>query len=49
VAALVWSRNPAMTRDQVRQRLWQTAQYYPSRSSEEGYGVINAYRAVSGN
>ncbi|HEX8242600.1 MAG TPA: S8/S53 family peptidase [Longimicrobium sp.] len=49
VAALVWSRNPAMTRDQLRQRLWQTAQYYPSRHPEEGYGVINAYRAVSGN
>lgn len=40
---------PAMTRDQVRQRLWPTAQYYPTRSSEEGHGVTNAYRAVSGN
>ncbi|HWK90199.1 MAG TPA: S8/S53 family peptidase, partial [Longimicrobium sp.] len=48
VAALVWSRNPWMTRDQVRARLQQTAQYYPSRHSEEGYGLINAYRAVTG-
>lgn len=48
VAALVWSRNPGFTRDQVRARLQQTAQYYPSRDSEEGYGLINAYRAVTG-
>jgi len=48
VAALVWSRNPGMTRDQVRARLHQTAQYYPSRHGEEGYGLINAYRAVTG-
>ncbi len=48
VAALVWSRNPGMTRDQVRARLQQTAQYYPSRHSEEGYGLINALKAVRG-
>jgi len=48
IAALVWSRNPAMTRDQVRARLQQTAQYYPNRNSEEGYGLMNAYRAVTG-
>jgi subtilisin family serine protease len=48
VAALVWSRNPGMTRDQVRARLHQTAQYYPSRNSREGYGLVNAYRAVTG-
>ncbi len=49
VAALVWSRNPTLTRDGVRQRLIQTAGFYPSRHSEQGYGLINAYRAVSGN
>jgi subtilisin family serine protease len=48
IAALVWSRNPGMTRDQVRARLQQTAQYYPSRHSEQGYGLMNAYRAVTG-
>jgi subtilisin family serine protease len=48
IAALVWSRNPGMTRDQVRARLHQTAQYYPSRHSEQGYGLMNAYRAVTG-
>ena len=48
VAALVWSRNPGMTRDQVRARLHQTARNYPTRNSEEGYGLVNAYRAVTG-
>lgn len=49
VAALVWSRNPGLTRDALRARLHQTAQYYPSRHSEQGYGLVNAYRAVTGN
>jgi subtilisin family serine protease len=48
IAALVWSRNPTMTRDQVRARLQQTAQYYPNRNSEEGYGLMNALKAVRG-
>lgn len=48
IAALVWSRNPGMTRDQLRARLHQTAQYYPSRHSEEGYGLMNALKAVRG-
>ena len=48
VAALVWSYNPWMTRDQLRARLQQTAQYYPSRHSEQGYGLMNAVRAVRG-
>ena len=48
IAALVWSRNPTMTRDQVRARLQQTAQYYPSRNCEEGYGLMNALKAVRG-
>jgi hypothetical protein len=48
IAALVWSYNPWMTRDQLRARLQQTAQYYPSRHSEEGYGLMNALRAVRG-
>jgi subtilisin family serine protease len=48
IAALVWSRNPGMTRDQLRARLQQTAQYYPSRHGEEGYGLMNALKAVRG-
>jgi subtilisin family serine protease len=49
IAALVWSRNPGLSRDAVRQRLIQTAAYYPTRHPEQGYGVVNAYRAVTGN
>jgi subtilisin family serine protease len=48
VAALVWSYNPGMTRDQLRARLQQTAAYYPSRSSTQGYGLVNALKAVRG-
>jgi subtilisin family serine protease len=49
VAALVWSRNPWMSRDQVRARLHQTAAYFPNRHSREGFGLIDAHRAVAGN
>ncbi|MGI9181933.1 MAG: S8 family peptidase [Longimicrobiaceae bacterium] len=48
VAALVWSRTPALTRDQVRARLQQSGGYYPNRHSREGFGLVDAYKAVSG-
>ncbi len=48
IAALVWSRNPSMTRDQLRARLQQSGAYYPSRHSKEGYGLVNALKAVRG-
>jgi len=48
IAALVWSRNPTLTRDQLRARLQQSGAYYPNRSSEEGYGLVNALKAVRG-
>jgi len=48
IAALVWSRNPGLTRDQLRARLQQSGAYYPSRHSEEGYGLVNALKAVRG-
>jgi len=48
IAALVWSRNPGFTRDQVRTRLQRAGAYYPNRHSKEGYGLVNAYRAVTG-
>jgi serine protease len=48
VAALVWSRNPGLTRDQLRARLQQSGSYWPNRHSREGFGLINAYKAVSG-
>ncbi len=48
IAALVWSRNPGLTRDQLRARLQQSGSYYPSRHSKEGYGLVNALKAVRG-
>ena len=48
IAALAWSYNPALTRDQLRARIQQSGAYYPSRHSEEGYGLVNALKAVRG-
>jgi subtilisin family serine protease len=48
IAALVWSRTPTLTRDQVRARLQQSGSYYPSRHSEQGFGLVNALKAVRG-
>jgi subtilisin family serine protease len=48
VAALVWSRTPTLTRDQVRARIQQSGAYYPTRHSEQGYGLVNALKAVRG-
>jgi subtilisin family serine protease len=49
VAALVWSRTPGLTRDQLRARLQQSGSYWPNRHSREGFGLINAHKAVSGS
>ena len=48
IAALTWSRNPGLTRDQLRARLQQSGAFYPSRNSEQGYGLVNALKAVRG-
>lgn len=48
VAALIWSRYPAWTRDQVVARMHQSGLHYPARDERRGYGIINAYRAVGG-
>lgn len=48
VAALIWSRYPWMTRDQVRTRLHEASSYYPNRDSRIGFGIINAHRALGG-
>jgi subtilisin family serine protease len=48
IAALTWSRNPGLTRNQLRARLQQSGSYYPSRHSREGYGLVNALKAVRG-
>ncbi len=46
IAALVWSKNPTWTRDQVLTKLRQSATYYPTRNANYGYGNINALLAV---
>jgi hypothetical protein len=48
VAALAWQRNPQMTRDQLRRRLQESGSYFPSRHGREGFGLVNAYKAVTG-
>ena len=46
IAALVWSKNPSWTRDQVLTKMKQSAGLYSNKSSTYGYGNINAYLAV---
>jgi subtilisin family serine protease len=48
VAALVWQANPTMSRDQVRARLHASGSFYPSRDGTTGFGLVDAYRAVTG-
>ncbi|HAS39336.1 MAG TPA: protease [Microscillaceae bacterium] len=47
IAGLVWSTNPSQSRSTVLQRLKEAADLYPNRSSNFGWGKINAYDAVS--
>ena len=49
IAALVWSRNPGWNRTQVLDRLRQASSLHPNRSSNFGWGAIDAMAAVSGN
>jgi subtilisin family serine protease len=42
IAALVWSRYPTWTRDQVQQRLTTTASTYPKKKLNLGYGKLDA-------
>ncbi len=46
IAALVWSKNPSWTRDQVYTKLKQSATYFPTKNANYGYGNINALLAV---
>jgi serine protease len=46
IAALAWSKNPQLTRDQVLAKLRQSANFYPNKNAEFGYGNINALLAV---
>lgn len=47
IAALVWSRFPAFTRDQVLNKLIQTSANYPNKSSSLGWGNLNADAATN--
>ncbi len=49
IAACVWSTNPSMSRSSVISRLQNASQYYPSRSSQYGWGRVDAAAAVNGN
>lgn len=46
IAALVWAKNPSWTRDQVINKMRQSATYYPTPNSSFGYGNVNAALAV---
>ncbi|MDY0780109.1 S8 family peptidase [Tenacibaculum sp. IB213877] len=46
IAALVWSKHPTWTREQVLQKMRQSADFYPNKHSEYGYGNINVLQAV---
>ena len=48
MAALVWSKYPTWSRSQVLQRLKESADFYPSKNGDFGYGNIDALRAVRG-
>ena len=46
IAALVWSKHPTWTRSQVLAKMKQSAEFYPSKNSDYGYGNIDALQAV---
>ncbi|WP_425390250.1 S8 family peptidase [Ekhidna sp.] len=47
IAALVWAKNPGMSREQVLNKMKYTADLYPNRSSSFGWGTLNADAAVN--
>jgi len=46
IAALVWSAHPKETREQIVQRLTTTASAYPTKTTNYGYGKLNALAAI---
>lgn len=46
IAALIWSKNPSWSREQVLNKMKQSSEFYPSRNSRFGYGNIDALQAV---
>jgi subtilisin family serine protease len=47
IAALVWSRFPTYTRDQVLNKLIQSSSNYPTRNGSLGWGNIDANKATN--
>lgn len=47
IAALVWSRFPTFSRDQVLNKLIQTSANYPIRNASLGWGNLNADAATN--
>jgi len=48
MAALVWAKYPSWSRSQVLQRLKESADFYPNKNGDFGYGNIDALKAVRG-
>ncbi|MCG8702326.1 MAG: S8 family serine peptidase, partial [Bacteroidales bacterium] len=46
IAALVWARHPDWTKDQVLEKMKQSAEFYPNKDEKFGYGCIDALKAV---
>ena len=46
IAALLWSKNPTWSRDQVLNQLKATADLYPNRNSQYGWGNLDAGAAL---
>jgi len=46
IAALIWARNPSWNKAQVLQKMKESADLYPNKSSNFGYGNIDALAAV---
>lgn len=46
IAALLWAKNPNWDRDQILNQLIESSDLYPSRSSEYGWGNLNAGAAL---
>ncbi len=46
IAALVWAKNPGWSRSQVLNKMVQSADLYPNRSSSYGWGNVDALKAV---
>ena len=46
IAALVWAKYPGWSKNQILNRMRQSADLYPNKDNNYGYGNIDAYQAV---